>query len=202
MQNSMIYHGGGMGKGGGFYPGSTPAPTIDSIRIWVNVSDLSALTAKPPNGPSTRVLPNTMNARVWIFTPSELDLAFCHIPIPNEYWTYKVTAPTDCNLRLYWYTDLTSANIICWRAELNFIRNLETLNFALPFLNDINRAANTQYQLQVSESLNFPINNPSGSAAETEGLFYFKVGRDGANAADTFANEAYLLGASIDLPIS
>jgi len=201
MNQSKIYHGGSMGGSRGFSGGSS-SPLINKERIWINSKDLTALQAFPPNGPNCRVLPTTINACVWVFSPTELDLAFCWLPIPSKFWTYKLTAPTNCDLRLYWYTDNTSANIISWRAELNFVRNGETCNFAPPALINMDKAAGTQYLLNVHEYLNFPINNPSGSVSLTEGMFYFKMGRDGAAAADTFGFEAYLLGASIDFPIA
>lgn len=200
MEQSRIYHGGSLGGFKGFGGGSSAA--IDKERIWINPKDMSALIAFPPNGPNCRQLPTTINTCVWVFSATELDLAFCWIPTPSKYWTYKLTAPTSCDLRFYWYTDNTSADIIAWRAELNYVRNGETLNFAPPALGQRNVAAGTQYLLHVEEFLNFPINNPSGSILETEGMFYFKMGRDGAAAEDTFNFEAYLLGASIDFPIA
>lgn len=201
MMQSQIYHGGSMGGMKGFSAGSA-APTGLKQRIWIDVAELNALVAFPPNGPNSRQLPTTINTRVWVFSPANLNLAFCWFPVPSKYWTYKLTAPTSCDLRFYWYTDNTSADIIAWRAELNYVRNGETLNFAPPALGNRDVAAGTQYLLHVEEFLNFPINNPSGSILTTEGMFYFKMGRDGAAAADTFAFESYLIGASIDFPVS
>lgn len=202
MENSKIYHGGSMGRGSGFSPASVPPTSFNKERIWINAKDMSALIAFPPNGPNCRQLPTTINTCVWVFTPAELDLAFCWFPVPSKFWTYDLTAPTNCDLRFYWYTDNTSADIVAWRAELNYVRNGETLNFAPPALGNRDVAAGTQYLLHVEEFLNFPINNPSGSALTTEGMFYFKMGRDGAAAADTFGFEAFLLGASIDFPLA
>lgn len=202
MNQSRIYHGGSMGGSKGF-SGSGAAPaSIDKIRIDRYTSDFTALASNPPNGPNCRVLPNTPNTCVWVFSATEMDLVFSWIPLPSKFWTYDLTAPTNCDLRFYWYTDNTSANIVCWRAEIVYVRNGETLNFVPPVLTNINVAAGNQYALHVEEYLNFPITNPTGSAAETEGLFYLKMGRDGANAADTFGFEAFLLGASIDFPIA
>lgn len=201
METAKIYHGGSMGKSGGFPGGGSTPVSFNKERIWINSKDFTALQAFPPNGPNCRVLPTTINTFVWIFSASELDLAFCWFPLPSKFWTYKLSAPTSCDFRFYWYTDNTSADIIAWRAELNYVRNGETLNFAPPALGTRNVAAGTQYLLHVEEFLDFPINNPSGSAAETEGMFYLKMGRDGAAAADTFNFEAYLLGASIDFPL-
>jgi hypothetical protein len=202
MDQSKIYHGGSMGRGSGFNAGAAPAPAFNKERIWLHPSDMSALIAFPPNGPNCRALPTTINTCVWVFVADQLDLAFSWFPVPSKFWTYDLTAPTNCDLRFYWYTDNTSANIIAWRAELNYVRNGETLNFAPPALGTRDVAAGTQYLLHVEEFLNFPINNPSGSALTTEGMFYFKMGRDGAAAADTFEFEAYLLGASIDFPLA
>jgi hypothetical protein len=104
-------------------------------------------------------------------------------------------------LRFYWYTDNTSADIIAWRHELNYVRDGETESFAPPALAVSNIAAGTQYLLHVTTLANYAINNPSGSAAETEGMFYFKMGRDGAAAEDTFGFEAFLHGVSIEFPL-
>ena len=112
-----------------------------------------------------------------------------------------MTVPTSVSVKLYWYVEVTSANYIAWRTELSFIREFETLNFALPFLTDMSRPAGTQYELKVSTVPDFPIYNPSGSAIIEDGLFYFKCGRDGTHIDDTYTNEAYLLGATIDFPI-
>jgi hypothetical protein len=201
MEQSRIYHGGGMGGGRGFGGGSSPV-AINKERIWLHTSDMTALQAFPPNGPNCRVLPTTINTCVWIFSAAELDLLFTWLPVPSKFWTYALTAPTGLDLRFYWYTDNTSADIIAWRAEINYVRNGETLNFAPPALGIRNVAAGTQYLLHVEEFLNFPINNPTGSILETEGMFYFKMGRDGAAAEDTFGFESFLLGVSIDFPIA
>lgn len=201
MNQAKVYHGGGMGRGSGFSPAAAPVAALKE-RVWIDASAMNALVAFPPNGPTTRQLPTTINTRDWVFSAAELDLVFAWIPTPSKFWTYAITAPTALDLRFYWYTDNTSADIIAWRAEINYIRNGETVNFAPPTLGIRNVAAGTQYLLHVEEFLDFPINNPSGSIAETEGMFYFKMGRDGAAAADTFAFEAYLLGASIDFPIA
>lgn len=191
---------GGPGRRGFVGSGSAPAG-INKIRIDRHTSDFTALQAYPPNGPNCRVLPTSINACVWVFTPSELDLMYSWIPIPSKFWTFKTDAPTGIDLRFYWYTDNTSANMICWRAELVFVRNGETCNFAPPSLTVINRVAGTKYLMNVTEILDFPLTNPTGSANEYEGMFYLKIGRDGAAAEDTFANEAYFMGASIDFPI-
>ncbi len=202
MQFSRIFHGGGIGKGSGFISTGAPVTKMEYVRVWLDIADLSNHSANPANGPATRVLPNTLNTRVYAFSPSELDLVYCLIPVSSIYWTYAVTAPTSCTIRLYWYNEVTSSpNVVCWRAEMNFIRETETLNFALPFLTDLNRFALNQYILNVSSLADFPINNPSGSALIEDGIFYFKCGRDGANALDTFASEVYLLGVTIDFPI-
>lgn len=200
MNISKIYHGGSTNGSKGF--SGAGGTLINKERVWINTKDLTALQAFPPNGPNCRVLPTTINTCVWVFSPTELDLAFCWVPLPSKFWTYKLTAPTSCDLRTYWYTDNTSADIIAWRAELNYVRNGETLNFAPPALNNMDAAAGTQYFLHVQEYLDFPINNPSGSVATTEGAFYLKLGRDGAAAADTFQFESFLLGVTIDFPIA
>jgi hypothetical protein len=199
MKN-RISSNGGPGRRGWSSSGSV-APTLNKIRIDRHTSDFTPLSAYPPNGPSCRVLPTSINTCVYAFSPTELDLMFSWIPLPSKFWNYKLTAPTGCDLRFYWYTDNTSANIVCWRAELVYVRNGETCNFAPPALQVINVAAGTQYNLNVTEILDFPITNPTGSAAETEGMFYLKMGRDGAAAEDTFGFEAYVLGASIDIPL-
>jgi hypothetical protein len=201
MNQSSIYHGGGFGGCGGF--GGAPAASEKYLfeRIWIPANDLKALSSNPPNGPSTRVLPNTVNTFVWIFTALELDLAFAWFHLPSRYWKYDFTAPTECTLRIYWYTDFTAATIIRWKAELNYVRNGETANFVPPALGTYDVAAGTQYVLNVLTVPDFPINNPSGSILETEGAFYLKLGRDGANAADTFPQEAYILGASVEIPL-
>jgi len=201
MNQAKIYHGGGMGGSKGFSPSSSPVTTYNKERIWLNAEQFSSLSAYPPNGPTTRALPNTLNLRVYAFSPTELDLAFAWVPLPTSFWTYKLTAPTSCTLRTFWYTDNTSADIIAWRAELIYIRDMETLNFAMPSLTSMNEAAGTQYQLHMQDYANFPIYNPSGSTAETEGAFYLKIGRDGPSAQDTFAFEAYLIAASIEFPL-
>lgn len=201
MQQSKIYHGGSMGRGSGFSAGSVPPTSFNKERIWINAEQFSSLSAYPPNGPTTRALPNTLNLRVYAFSPTELDLAFCWIPLPTSFWTYKLTAPTSCTLRFFWYTDNTSADVVAWRGELIYIRDMETLNFAMPALTVMNEAAGNKYQLHMQEYADFPIYNPSGSAAETEGAFYFKIGRDGPSAQDTFGFEAYLIAASIEFPL-
>lgn len=201
MKNQKIISSGGPGRRG--FPGvsTTPASTLTKIRIDRHTSDFTALQAYPPNGPNCRVLPTSINTCVWVFTPTELDLMFSWIPLPTKFYTYKMTAPTGVDVRFYWYTDNTSANIICWRAELVYVRNGETCNFAPPTLQVINRVAGNQYIMNTTEILDFPITNPTGSADETEGMFYLKIGRDGAAAEDTFANEAYFMGCSIDFPL-
>jgi len=201
MDQSKIYHGGSMSRGSGFSAGSVPPTSFNKERIWINAEQFSSLSAYPPNGPITRALPNTLNLRVYAFSPTELDLAFCWIPLPTSFWTYKLTAPTSCTLRFFWYTDNTSANVVAWRGELIYIRDMETLNFVMPSLTSMNEAAGNQYQLHMQEYANFPIYNPSGSVAETEGAFYFKIGRDGSSAEDTFGFEAYLIAASIEFPL-
>lgn len=202
MNQSLTYHGGGFGGCGGFSGAAAPAPASYLFeRIWIPAAELQALTSNPPNGPGTRVLPATVNTRVWIFSAAELDLAFAWFCLPSRYWKYDFTAPTECTVRLYWYTDNTAATIIRWKAELNYVRDGETCNFAPPALGTYDSAAGTQYLLHVQTLANFPINNPSGSVAETEGAFYLKLGRDGADAADTFAFEAFLLGASVEFPL-
>ena len=204
MQFSRIFHGGGIGKGSGFSSAGIPVPPtkLEYLRVWLDIADLSNHTSNPANGPQTRVLPNTLNARVYAFSPSELDLVFCEIPVISQYWNYDLIAPTNCTVKLYWYCEVTAAaNIVAWRAELNFIRRNETLNFALPFLTDANVATLNQYILNVTSIPNFPINNPSGSAVIDDGIFYFKCGRDGPNLIDTYASEVYLLGVTIDFPI-
>lgn len=201
MNTARIYHGGGAGRRG-FPPAAAVATTKYLYeRIWIPANDFKAVTSNPPNGPATRVLPNGENEYVWIFTPSELDIIFTHFALPSRYWTYKTGAPTDINIRLYWYTDTTAASVIAWRLILGYFRDGETLNAVLPFFTDHNQVAGTQYFLHASLYANFPLWNPSGSAAETEGAFYFKVARDGANAADTFPGESYLLGASVEFPL-
>lgn len=203
MQTTRIYHGGGVGKSGGFGPAVTPPviPTIDFVRTWISINDFSPHTSNPPNGPMTRVLPNTLQARCYAFSASELDLLFCLVPVPSVYWTYDLTVPTSVSVKLYWYVEVTSAKYIAWRTELSFIREFETLNFALPLLTDMSRPAGTQYELKVSTVPDFPIYNPSGSSVIDDGIFYFKCGRDGTHIDDTYTNEAYLLGATIDFPI-
>lgn len=201
MKQSLIYHGGSTGKGNGFSPGAAPAPTFNKERVWMNIEQFSSLAAFPPNGPTTRALPNTLNLRVYAFSSTELDLAFCWVPLPTSFWTFKLTAPTSCTLRTFWYTDNTSANVIAWRAELIYVRDMETLNFVMPSLTNMNEAAGNQYQLHMQEYANFPIYNPSGSALETEGAFYLKIGRDATSADDTFDFEAYLIAASIEFPL-
>lgn len=199
MNQSLIYHGGGFGGSGGFGGGSGEKNLFD--RIWIPAEEMKAVSSNPPNGPSVRVLPNGVNEHVWIFTPAELDIAFAHFALPSRYWTYKVTAPTGIRIKIYWYTDTTAATIIAWRLILGYWRNGESMNVVPPFFTDLNQAAGTQYTIRVSEYVNFPLWNPSGSTAETEGSFYLKVGRDGPNAADTFPGEAYLLGASVEIPL-
>lgn len=200
MKQQRIITSGGPGRRGFVGASSAPA-SINKIRIDRHTSDFTALQAYPPNGPNCRVLPNTINACVWVFSATELDLMYSWIPLPSKFWNYKFSAPTGVDLRFYWYTDNTSTNIVCWRAELVYVRNGETCNFAPPSLQVINRAAGNQYRLNVTEILDFPLTNPTGSSSETEGMFYLKIGRDGAAAEDTFGFEAYFMGASIDFPI-
>ena len=201
MNQSLIYHGGGMGGGGGFAGAAAASEKYLFERIYISATELKAHSTQPPNGPATRALPTTINTFVWIFTSTELDLVTAWFSLPSRYWKYQIAAPTECTLRLYWYTDNTSANVIAWRHELNYVRNGETLNFAPPALANSDLAAGTQYLLNVTTLANYAINNPSGSAAETEGMFYVKVGRDGAAAADTFGFEAFLLGVSVEFPL-
>lgn len=202
MNQAAIYHGGGMGGGGGF-AGASGAITGKYVyeRIWIPSKIFESVSGAAPNGPGTRTLPNGVNTFSWFFTPSELDIVYHHFALPSRYWKYQISAPTDCTLRIYWYTDTTAATIIAWRAMLNYVRDTETLNFVPPAFQNLNAAAGTQYTLHVQTVANFPINNPSGSVAETEGTFYLKVGRDGVNASDTFAGESYLLGASVEFPL-
>lgn len=200
MIKQRVVSSGGGGRRG-FPASSGTAPSLNKIRIDRHNSDFTALQAYPPNGPNCRVLPSTVNTCVWVFSATELDLMFSWIPLPSKFWSYKLTAPTGIDLRFYWYTDNTSANIVCWRAELVYVRNGETMSFTPPSLQVINRAAGNQYVLNVTEILDFPLTNPTGSTSETEGMFYLKIGRDGAAAEDTFGFEAYFVGASIDFPL-
>ncbi|MFA5235091.1 MAG: hypothetical protein WC390_11890 [Sulfurimonas sp.] len=201
MNSSRIYHGGGLGRGNGFSGGgAVPGTKYDFERVWIAANDLTPLTAFPANGPMTRSFPLTVGSRVMAFSASELDLVFAWICLPSKYWDFNFAV--GCSLKLYWFNETTSANIIAWRAEMNYIRHGETCNFAPPALNNMNIAAGTQYLLNVQEYANFPINNPSGSVVNSEGAFYVKVGRDGTAAEDTYAQEAYLLGVSIDFPLT
>jgi hypothetical protein len=198
---SRIYHGGGSGGRGGFPSVPTVTEKFLFERIWIPTNDFKAVTSNPPNGPSTRVLPNGVNEFVWIFSPSELDIAFAHFCLPSRYWTYVVAAPTNLNVKIYWYTDTTAATIVSWRLILGYWRNGESMNVVPPFFSDLNQAAGTQYTIKVSEYNNFPLWNPSGSVLNTEGSFYLKVARDGASAQDTFGGEAHLIGASVEIPL-
>lgn len=201
MNQSMIYHGGGMGKGSGFTSGGGGGGSYVYERIWIPANELNALSSNPPNGPTTRVLPNTVNSRVWIFTASELDLAFSWFCLPSRYWKYIFSGTTEIAVRIYWYTDNTAATIVRWVHELNYVRHNETMNFTPPVLGTYDTAAGTAYNLHVSTLTNYTVNDPSGAGTEVEGAFYLKIGRDGANGADTFPFEAYLLGVSIEFPL-
>lgn len=201
MNQASIYHGGGFGGCGGFGGAAASVQKYLFERIWIPAEQFAALSSNPPNGPNTRVFPNTVNAYSWFFAAAELDLVYHWFCLPSRYWKYQLTAPTECTLRLYWYTDVTSALIIRWKAELNYVRDGETMNFVPPALGTYDAAAGTQYLLHVQTLANFPINNPSGAVTEMEGAFYLKLGRDGADAADTFTGEAYLIGASVEFPL-
>lgn len=199
--NHRIISSGGPGRRGWPSSSAVPPTSFNKERVWANIEQFQSLIAYPPNGPITRALPNTLNMRVYAFSNTELDLAFCWVPLPTNFWTFKLTVPTSCTLRFFWYTDNTSANIVAWRTELIYIRDMETLNFAMPALTSANEAAGNQYQMHITEIADFPIYNPSGSAVEAEGAFYLKIGRDGPSAEDTFGFEAYLFGASIEFPL-
>lgn len=201
MNQAPIYHGGGFGGGGGFPAAAAPSSTYLFERIWIPAEQFAPLSSNPPNGPNTRVFPNTVNAYSYFFTAAELDLVYHWFCLPSRYWKYQLSAPTECTVRLYWYVETTSALIIRWVAEINYVRHNETMNFVPPALGNYDAAAGTQYNLHVQTLANFPINNPSGAVTETEGAFYLKLGRNGADAADTFTGEAYLIGASVEIPL-
>lgn len=198
---SRIYHGGGINTSRGFGNAAPPAGTYLYERIWIPAEQFAPHNTNPPNGPGTRALPSTVNTYSYFFTPNELDLLYHWFCLPSRYWEYQLSAPTKCTLRLYWYVEVTSGSNIRWAAELNYVRHNETMSFVPPALNALDHVAGTQYALHVSTHADFPINNPSGSVTETEGMFYLKLGRDGAAAEDTFSSESYLLGASVELPL-
>lgn len=200
MQQSAIYHGGGMGRGGGFPAGSGGSSYLFE-RIWIPAEQFAPHNTNPPNGPNTRAFPNTVNAYSYFFTAAELDLVYHWFCLPSRYWKYQFSAPTECIVRLYWYVETTSANNIRWVAELNYVRHNETMNFVPPALGNYDAVAGTQYNLHVQTLTDFPINDPSGAGTEIEGAFYLKVGRNGADAADTFAGESYLIGVSVEIPL-
>lgn len=199
---SRIYHGGASGKMKGWPAGGGGGSTYLFERIWIPAEQFAPLNSNPPNGPNTRVFPNTVNAYSYFFTADALDLVYHWFCLPSRYWTYAFSAPTSVTLRLYWYVEATSANNIRWKAELNYVRHNETMNFVPPALGTYDAVAGTQYYLHVQTLANFPINDPTGAGTSVEGAFYLKLGRDGADAADTFTGEAYLIGASVEIPLA
>jgi hypothetical protein len=198
---SRIYHGGASGKMRG-WPAGGGGSTYLYERIWIPAEQFAPLSSNPPNGPNTRVFPNTVNAYSYFFAADQLDLIYHWFCLPSRYWTGKLSAPTDCKLRLYWYTENTSGDNIRWKAELNIVRDSETMDFAPPALGTYDAAAGTANYLHIQELTNFPINDPSGAGTNVESAFYLKLGRDGADAADTFTSEAYLIGASVEIPLT
>lgn len=200
MNQSKIYHGGSVNGSRGF-SGAAASEKYLFEKIWIPANDMKAHASFPPNGPAVRALPNTVQTFVWIYTPSEQDMAFAWFPVVSRYWNQDLTVPTSCKVRLYWYGDVTSNTQVCWGVELCFVRNAETLNFVPPAWTQMYQSNVTQYQENIALKDDFPIYNPSGSSLINEGMFFFKVIRDGSNAADTYPNEAYLLGASIEFPL-
>jgi hypothetical protein len=201
MNQSKIYHGGSMGGSKGFSGGVASPTKYLYEKIWIPSTELRSHTSFPPNGPTTKALPNTVQTHVWVFTASEQDMAFAWIPKVSRYWNHNLTVPTSCNLRLYWYGETTQAKQVCWGVELCFVRNGETLNFVPPAWTQMYLTGITAYQQNITLRSDFPIFNPSGSAAINEGTFFLKVIRDGSNAEDTYDFEALLLGVSIEFPL-
>lgn len=198
--NGAIYHGGGARKIG--FPSGGGGGTYLFERIWIPAEQFAPLSSNPPNGPNTRVFPNTVNAYSYFFAAAELDLIYHWFCLPSRYWTYTFSAPTRCTLRLYWYVESTSVNNIRWKAELNYVRDGETMDFTPPALGTYDAAAGTANDKHVLTLTNFPINDPSGAGTSVEGAFYLKLGRDGADSADTFSGEAYLTGVSVEIPLT
>lgn len=201
MTQRRLSSNGGPGKRG-FAPFSSSVDQTLFEKIWIPANDLKAHASFPPNGPAVRALPNTVQTFVWIYTAAERDMAFAWFPVVSRYWNHGLTVPTSCKLRLYWYGDVTNNSRVCWGVELCFVRNGETLNFVPPAWTQMYHTNVTQYQQIITLKDDFPIYNPSGSSFVNEGTFFLKVIRDGSNEDDTYPNEAYLLGVSVDFPLT
>lgn len=204
MNQSLIYHGGPAGKQG-FPASSGGGSSYLYDRIWISSDELQSYPSFPPNGPSTRTLPNTLVTRVWTFAPDQLDIVFAWFALPSRYWTYATSAPTGLRLIPHYYVDSASVapnDVIDFRAALIFFRCGEVINVAGPSMTALPSTCGvSNYQLCCQNHDDFPIINPYGASTEVEGIFYLKFERVGSDPSDTYPNEAHLLGIAVDIPL-
>lgn len=204
MNQAMIYHGGGMIRGRGFY--TVPTPYIpNTIRVDLQEKAWHYSNTLPIiSNLHTTPLDTSFGYKTPDFDQGEG--AFTHFALPHKDWTHLLTGTTGVRLIYNFYHELTVAapnNFIQFNTNVFIFRPGETCNFAKTSgtLFNFNAATTAPYECLHANMNNFTIVDPAGSGASGECMIYIAIRRSAAGT-DTYANPVRMLGATIEFPLA
>jgi hypothetical protein len=146
-------------------------------------------TAGCQTNTKTEQTTNKQNVYTLNFDPTTQEFAEGNLAMPSDWDGGTVTAA------FYWTATGTSTNSVVWALEGRSYGDLETLDQAFGTAQQVSDA-HTATALQVQVSAATPSITLSGTPAASE-LVLFRVKRVPADASDTLAVDAMLIGVMI-----
>lgn len=206
MNQAMIYHGGGMLRGRGFY--TPPATPYIPNTIRIDLQEKAWHYAN--NLPIVSALHTVPNDVLFGYKTPDFDQgegAFTHFALPHRDWTHVLTGSTAIRLIYNFYHELTVAapnNIAHFTTAAYIFRPGETCNFAktngVTFTYDA--ATTAPYETLHTNLNNFTIVDPAATGAAGECMIYIAIRRSPAGPNDTYAHVVRMLGATMEFPLA
>lgn len=210
MENSRIYHGGSLGRSGGFFPASTPTPTIDTIRIPIEEKSFHYANSNPITS-ALHTTPNDSNYGYKTDDFTQFTRGFISFPKPHKDWTRVITGATGITLAIHGYHETVIAapnNIVRFNFSITITRVGETVNYVAPagsppiYTRDVNCATTPAFQLATMSISDLVIHNPSGLNPDEECMFHLRALRNNNGGGDTYPNVFRVMGGYVEFPLS
>lgn len=209
MDQSKIYHGGGLHRGGGF--STSGGSSLDTIRVLLEEKSFHYGNSNPITS-ALHTTPKDTNFgyKTDDFTP--LTRGFVSFPRPHKRWTRVISGTTLINFELHGYHETVIAapnNIVRFKISLTITRVNETINYTAPstgtpptYLCDLDCGTIPAYQLATIRILNMNLHNPSGLNPNDECMFHLRVLRENSSGGDTYPNVFRIMGGYVEFPLA
>lgn len=210
METSKIYHGGGIGKGGGFAPSATPGYINNTVRVTLEEKSFHYANSNPITS-ALHTTPNDANYGYKTDDFTQFTRGFVSFPKPHKDWTRVITGTTGISLELHGYHETVIGapnNIVNINISLTITRVGETVNYVAPagsppiYTRSVDCATTPAFQLATFKITDMVIHNPSGLNPNAECMFHLRVLRNNNGGGDTYPNVFRIMGGYVEFPLA